>query len=170
MAAVTYQGSGVVLSTDFIDVKWVGKTKGGQAVTIELDDAINMSNIDLTIAEKNDVVPALTFTASYSNTDAMISDRTEPWRITTADGITAGAGEILLNAGVFYVNNVAVALTRGGGSFTVERTFREINADDDMGPVKGRVVITDSRASLTMNVLTFLTNLKNYWPAVATTT
>ena len=170
MAAVTYQGSGVVLSADFIDCKWVGKTKGGQAVTIELKNCINMSNIDLTIAEKNDVVPSLTFTATYTNTDAMISDRTEPWKVTTADGITAGAGEILLNAGVFYINNAAVALTRGGGSFTVERTFREINADDDMGPVKDRVVITDSRASLTMNVLTFLTNLKNYWPAVTTTT
>ena len=50
----------------------------------------------------------------------------------------------------------------------MERTFREINADDDMGPVKDRVVITDSRATLTMNVLSMLTNVINYYPAIET--
>lgn len=169
MATVTYQGTGTVLTTDFRSVRWVGKTKGGKNVTITLANAINMGNIDWAFAEKNDTVPTLTFTAAYTNTDAMISDRTEPFTIELEDGITAGASEILLNTGVFYVDSTAVALTRGGGSFTVERTFREINADDDMGPVKDRVVITDSRATLTMNVLTMLTKLASYYPAMATT-
>ena len=48
------------------------------------------------------------------------------------------------------------------------RTFRQINADDDMGPVVDRVVITDSVATLTMNILTMLTNVASYYPAVST--
>lgn len=169
MANVTLKGTGQVLSTDFKAVKWVGKTKDGKAVTIELANAINMGNINWTFAEKDDVVPQIVFTACYTNTDAHISDTTEPWTI-TYDGTTgAGAGEIVLGAGLFYIGGTAIALTRGGGSFDVTRTFRQINADDDMGPVKDRVVITDSVATLTMNVLTMLTNVINYYPAVATT-
>lgn len=167
MAAVTYQGTGKVLDTDFKSVKWVGKTKGGKNVTITLSNAINMGNINWTFAEKNDTVPQIVFTAAYTNTDAMISDTTEPWTIELEDGISAGAGEILLNTGVFYVGETPVALTRGGGSFDVARTFRNINADDDMGPVKGRVVITDSIATLTMNVLTMLTKVADYYPAMS---
>ena len=169
MANVTYQGTGQVLAADYIPVRWVGKTKGGKNVTITLPKALNMSNIDLSFQEKNDTVAALTFTAVYSNTDAMISDTTEPWTIVLEDGVSAGAGEILLNTGIFYVNNVAVALTRGGGSFNVARTFRNINADDDMGPVENRVVITDSIATLTLNALTWLTKVADYFPAMSST-
>lgn len=170
MAAVKYYGTGQVLTADFKAVKWVGKTKNGKACTIELSNAINMGNINWTFAEKDDVVPQIVFSAAYTNTDAHISDTTEPWSIIIEDGVTAGAAEILLGAGLFYIGGTAVALTRGGGSFDVARTFREINADDDMGPVKDRVVITESRATLTMNILTMLTNVSGYYPAVATTT
>lgn len=170
MATVTLHGTGQVLTADFKSVKWVGKTKGGDAVTIELDDAINMGNINWTFAEKDDVVPQIVFTACYSNTDAHISDTTEPWKISYDSGVDAGADEILLGAGLFYIGSDPIALTRGGGSFDVARTFRQINADDDMGPVKDRVVITDSVATLTMNVLTMLTNVLDYYPAVSTTT
>lgn len=168
MAAVTYTGSGQVLTTDFKSVSWEGTTKGGKTCTITLTNAINLGSIGWTFAEKDDVVPELSFTAAYSNTDARISNTTEPWSIQIQDGVTAGAKEILLGAGVFKIGGTAVALTRGGGSFTVERTYREINADDDMGPVLDRVVITESRATLTMNVLTMLTNVAAYYPAVTT--
>lgn len=169
MANVTYTGSGNVLTTDFKTVKWEGKTKGGKAVTITLSNAINMGAIDWTFAEKDDVVPAVTFEAAYTNTDAHISSTVEPWTIEVVDGVTAGAGEILLGAGIFTIGSTAVALTRGGGSFNVNRTFREINADDDMGAVVDRVVITESRASLTINMLTMLTRVADMYPAITTT-
>lgn len=169
MATVTYGGTGAVVSADFKSVKWVGKTKGGKACTITLTNAINMGNIDWTFAEKDDVVPAVTFEAAYANTDAHISTTTEPWTIEVEDGVTAGAAEILLGSGLFYIGNVAVALTRGGGSFNVARTFREINADDDMGAVKDRVVITESRASITINMLTMLTRVPDMYAAISTT-
>lgn len=167
MATVTYGGTGAVVTTDFKAVKWIGKTKSGKAVTISLTNAINMGNIDWTFAEKDDVVPAVTFEAAYTNTDAHISDTTEPWTIEVEDGVSAGAGEIILGSGLFYINETVVALTRGGGSFNVARTFREINADDDMGAVKDRVVITESRASITINMLTMLTRVADMYAGIS---
>lgn len=167
MATTKYLGTGEVISADFKAVKWVGKTKGGNAVTIELSDAINMGNIDWTIAEKNDIVPSIEFQACYTNTDAASASTLEPWSIEIDSAQTSGAAEIVLGAGVFYIGATAVALTRGGGSFSVEREFREINADGDRGAVKGRVVMESSRAKLTMNVLTMLTRLTDIYAAVA---
>lgn len=167
MATTKYIGTGEVISADFKNVKWVGTTKGGKAVTIELTDAINMGNIDWTIAEKNDIVPSIEFQACYTNTDNASNSNTEPWSIEMDSSTTAGASEIVLGAGVFYIGSTAVALTRGGGSFNVEREFREINADGDRGAVKGRVVIESSRAKLTMNVLTMLTRLTDIYSGIA---
>lgn len=167
MATTKYIGTGEVTSADFKTVKWVGKTKGGKAVIIELLDAMNMSNIDLSFVEKNDVVPSVEFQACYDNTDNAADTTTEPWSIETDDATTAGASEIILGAGTFYIGSDAVALTRGGGSFVVEREYREINADGDRGAVKGRVVLESSRARLTMNLLTFLTRLTDIYPAIA---
>lgn len=166
MANTTYLGNGEVVSADFRTVKWVGKTKGGKSVTIELQNAINMGNIDWTFAEKNDVVPSIELTACYDNTDAASNSTMEPWSITVEDGVTSGAAEIILGAGVFYVGTDQVALTRGGGSFNVEREYREINADGDRGAVKGRVVMEGSRAKLTLNVLTMLTKLTNLYTSI----
>lgn len=168
MATTTYIGTGEIVSADFKSVRWVGKTKGGKAVTIELTNAINMGNIEWTMAEKDDVVQAVEFQACYTNTDSASDSTVEPWSITTDDSITAGAAEIVLGAGVFYIGQTAVGLTRGGGSFNVEREVREINADGDRGAVKGRVVIESSRAKLTMNALTILTRLTDIYPAIAT--
>jgi hypothetical protein len=167
MATTTYIGTGEIVSADFKSVRWVGKTKGGKAVTIELTNAINMGNIEWTMAEKDDVVQAVEFQACYTNTDSASDSTVEPWSITTDDSITAGAAEIVLGAGVFYIGQTAVGLTRGGGSFNVEREVREINADGDRGAVKGRVVIESSRAKLTMNALTILTRLTDIYPAIA---
>lgn len=166
MATKKITGTGTVLSTDFKAVKWVGKTKSGSAVTIEFEKAINMSNIDLTFAEKDDVVPELVFTACYSNTDEASSSTEEPWSIEIDDSIS-GAGQILLGAGLFYVGGNPIALTRGGGKFTVEREFRQINADGDRGAVEGRVVMESSNATLTMNALTFLADMADLFPAIS---
>lgn len=159
-------GTGTVVTADFKEVSWVGLTKGGNAVTIKLTNAINMGNIDWTFAEKNDTVPAITFTACYTNTDTASASNTEPWEIGVNGTLTSGASEIVLGAGKFYIGTQLIALTRGGGQFTVEREYREINADGDRGPVKDRVVMEGSRATLTMNVLTMLGNLDKLYSSI----
>ena len=170
MAVTKYIGTGAITSADFKAVKWVGVTKGGNAVTIEISNAINLGNIDWTFAEKNDTVPSIEMTGCYTNTDSASSDTTEPWSV-SVDGSPSGAGSIVLGAGVFYVYvsgaYKAIALTRGGGKFTLEREIRQINADGDRGPVKGRVHMEGSVPKLTMNVLTMLDTLKDLNTAVA---
>ena len=162
----TYQGTGEVVTADFNNVKWVGKTKGGKAVEISLTDAINRENINLAFVEKDDTINTLTFEACYNNTDTASTSTVEPWTIKVEQTPTAGASEILLGAGIFYIGSTAVALTRGGGSFVVEREYREINADGDRGAVKDRVVMDTSRAKLTMNALTWLTSMADMWPGL----
>lgn len=161
-----YKGTGQVLDTDFKAVKWVGKTKDGKAVTIELENAINMGNPDWTFAEKNDTVAQVVFTATYDNTDETATETDEPWTV-EVNGQTSGSSEIILGTGIFYVGGTAIALTRGGGNFKAEREFREINADGDRGPVKGRIAMESSRASLTINTLQILTRLTDLYPAMA---
>lgn len=172
--AITIKGTGIVASTDFKNVVWTGKTHGGKAVTITLANAINKGNIDLSMVEKDDTVAQLTFEAAYSNTDAMVStaaDYEEPWTITYSGAAAdTAAGTILLGAGVVSIGGTAVALTRGGSQFTVEREFRDINADGDRGTVKGRVVMDASKATLTLNALTFLTHMADAFAAITTTT
>lgn len=166
MAIQKIIGTGAVGVSDFKEVSWVGLTKGGNAVTIKLHNAINMGNLDWTFAEKNDVVPSIEFTACYDNTDAASDSTLEPFEIEINGTVTAGASEIILGAGKFYINGTLVALTRGGGQFTVEREYREINADGDRGAVKGRVVMEGSRPKLTMNVLTMLTAVTSLYSSV----
>ncbi len=161
-----YTGTGAVTNADFKEVKWVGLTKGGNAVTITLHDAINMGNIDWTFAEKNDVVPSVEFTACYDNTDAASDSTVEPFELEINGSLTNGASEIILGAGKFYIGSTLVALTRGGGQFVVEREYREINADGDRGAVKGRVVMEGSRPKLTMNVLTMLSNVSQLYSSL----
>lgn len=174
MAGLSIKGTGVVTTADFKQVVWTGKTKNGKAVTITLPNAINMSNIDLSFVEKDDTVAQLVFSAAYANTDYMVStagDYAEPWTITYAGAAAdTAAGTILLGAGVVSIGGTDVALTRGGSQFTVEREFREINADGDRGAVKDRVVIDASRATLTLNALTFLTHMADSFPAISVTT
>lgn len=65
-------------SADYYDVRWEGKTLGGKAIKITITDAINMGNIELTLEDKNEVVPALEFTATYDEADRT----TGTWNIT----------------------------------------------------------------------------------------
>lgn len=159
-------GTGVVASGDFKEVKWVGLTKGGNAITIKLFNAINKGNIDWTIAEKNDIVPQVEFEACYDNTNEAASSTEEPFEIYINGSLVSGADEIVLGAGKFYINNTLVALSRGGGKFTVEREYREINADGDRGAVKGRVVMESSRPKMQLNVLTMLSNLTSLYSSL----
>lgn len=160
-----YQGTGAISDIDYKAVKWVGKDKGGRAVKIEFENAINLGNIDWAFADKDDTVAEIVFTAVYTNTDEASSDTKEPWTIDIA-GTTGGASEILLGAGILTIDESAVALSRGGGKFTVEREYREIIADGDRGPVKNRIVMDGSRATLAMNVLTILSRISDLYAAV----
>jgi len=168
--AITYTGSGVISSSDYKQVKWTGSTKGGGSVEITIPKAINRENLDWTFVEKNDTVPTLTFENAYSNTDTMSTTYTEGWSVKFTPGSTnSNSGNIILGAGMLTIGSTDVALSRGGGSFTVEREYREINADGDRGLVEGRLVIDGSRAKLTVNALTFIANLDKLYPAITVT-
>lgn len=168
MATVKITGAGRVQSSDFKTVKWVGKTKGGKAVTIEMADAFCRSNPDWTFAEKDDVVPEIQFEGAYDDEDLADGDLTEPWTVEYDDGTAAGNEEILLGVGKFYVGGTCVGLTRGGGSFIVEREYREINADGDPGLVKDRVEQTAGRPKLTMKTLQWLTKVQALYAGMKT--
>ena len=159
MATKKITGTGIIAATDYKTVKWVGKTKGGQAVEITLSNAINLGNTELTFADKDDVVEEVTFTATYLQTDLDAGTITEPWEITYTDGFTTSDNEIMLGAGKLYIGTTPLALTRGGGKFTREVETREIAADGDRGPVKGRIVIDSVRATLSMSSLQILTTM-----------
>lgn len=168
-----YTGSGSVAAADFRYVKWVGKTKGGQAVTIEMPKAFCRSNPDWTFAEKDDTVPEIEFEGVYTDTNLAAGTRTEPWAITVADGTTAGNGEIVLGVGKFYVGSTssdaaAVGLTRGGGSFVVEREYREIKADEDPGAVEGRINQEAGRPKLKFKALQWLTKIPSLYAGITT--
>lgn len=78
---------------------------------------------------------------------------------------------IVLGDGVFSIGGVDIGLTRGGGKFAVEREYKQIEADGDYGPVKGRIRKTKSVAKLTVNALELLpANLPKMHPAIANTT
>ena len=66
-----------IAAGDHNDVTFTGKTKDGKAVTIKINDAINMGNIEWTLEDKNEVVPALEFTAAYDES----ARTTAPWSV-----------------------------------------------------------------------------------------
>lgn len=67
--------------------------------------------------------------------------------------MTAKPQNILLGYGVFYIGSTPIGLTRGGGQFTIEKEIRNIEADGDRGPVKGRIVQDKATPKLTINTL-----------------
>ena len=170
--ATVYTGAGNVTSADFRYIKWVGRTKGGKPVMIELERAFCRSNPDWKFEEKNDTVAAAEFEGAYDDAKLAAGDRTEPWKL-TADGVEAGNSEIILGVGKFYIGTTKedaeyVGLTRGGGSFIVEREFREINADEDPGLVEGRIEKEMGRPKLTLNALQWLTKVSKLYSCVTT--
>lgn len=175
MSATKYTGSGAIAASDFKYIKYVGKTKGGKSITIEMPKAICLSNPDWKFAEKDDTVPEIEFSGVYDDDNLAADDRTEPWTVELADGTTAGNSEILLGVGKFYIGTSAsdaacVGLTRGGGSFVVERNYREINADNDPGAVEGRIVQEEGRPKLKFNALQFITKIASLYAGMKTVT
>lgn len=174
MASTIYTGAGTVSAADFRYIKWVGRTKGGKPVQIELEKAFCRSNPDWKFEEKNDTVVAIEFEGAYDDAKLAAGDRTEPWKL-TVDGVEAGNGEIVLGVGKFYIGTNAddaqyVGLTRGGGSFIVEREFREINADEDPGLVEGRIEKEMARPKLTLNALQWLTKVSTLYSCIQAAT
>ena len=81
--------------------------------------------------------------------------------------------DIILGDGVFAVGatgGTTIALTRGGGTFTVEREFRQIEADGDYGPVKNRIRLIREVAKLNMKNLEIVaTDMDLYYPGISAT-
>lgn len=67
----------VIEEGDYNDVTWAGKTKDGKSVTIKVENAINMDNLEWTLEDKSEVVPALGFTATYDEAER----DTAPWDV-----------------------------------------------------------------------------------------
>ena len=124
--------------------------------------------------EKNDTTAELEFEGAYTDENLAKDDRTEPWKL-TVDGVEAGNSEIILGVGKFYVGTTKedaeyVGLTRGGGSFVVEREFREINADGDPGLVADRVEKEMARPKLKLTALQWLTKVSTLYSCVQVVT
>ena len=66
MTTGTMTSSLSIVAGDYNDVVWTGKTMDGKAVTITVEDAINMGNLEWTFEDKNEVVPVLEFTGAYT--------------------------------------------------------------------------------------------------------
>lgn len=81
------------------------------------------------------------------------------------------AEKILLGYGVVTVGTTPIGLTRGGSSFTVEREYRNIEADGDKGAVKGRIVIDSETAKLVVNALELFNaaDMTKYYPGMSVT-
>ena len=81
--------------------------------------------------------------------------------------------DIILGDGVFSIGAsstaaTALALTRGGGTFTVEREYRQIEADGDYGPVSGRIRLVKEVAKLNMKGLEIVpASGEDYYPSLS---
>jgi len=73
-----YQASGDLSENDYLSsVHFYGKNVAGKLVNIEIKNAINLENLDLSMVDKEEVVMNVTFTATYN--PSTMSE--EPWKI-----------------------------------------------------------------------------------------
>ena len=71
-------GTGKIVTADYQDfVKWTGVTDEGKPVIIKVKNAINLENLDWTMADKDEVINALTYQGCYE--DGHMDD--EPWEV-----------------------------------------------------------------------------------------
>lgn len=84
----------------------------------------------------------------------------------------AAEQNIILGYGKFFIDDEEIALTRGGGSFTIEREYRTIEADGMKASGKDMIVIDRDQAKLTLNALSIFTNadLTKFYPAMKSET
>lgn len=81
--------------------------------------------------------------------------------------------DIVLGDGIFSIGAssttaTAIGLTRGGGNFTLEREYRQIEADGDYMPVKGRIRLIKEVAKLNIKSLEIAAeNCDDYFPAIS---
>ena len=109
-------GTLVIAAGDYNDVTFTGKTKDGKSVVVTVEDALNMGNLEWSFEDKNEVVPALEFTAAY---DEDTRD-TPPWEVKFGKGTTytvtytvSDSGGVVEGATVNF--NSATKLTNASG-------------------------------------------------------
>lgn len=79
----TITGKGNIDIADYQDVvKFVGETKSGREVVIKVLNAINLENFDWTLADKDEVIAALTYEGCYLENSPKDF---EPWEVEFAD-------------------------------------------------------------------------------------
>ena len=137
--APTYTGAAQVQASDYRYIKWVGKTKGGQSIQIELPKAFCRSNPDWAFAEKNETTPEVEFEGVYTDEQLATDDRTEPWELTLPEGLKAGNDEILLGVRKLHI-----------------------------GPMEGRISKDSGRPKLKLTALQWLTKVSQLYACVTT--
>lgn len=76
-------------TVDYNDaITWTGRTLEGRPVIITIENAINLENIDWTLTDKDEVVPQVTYTATYLES----ARTTEPWSVKYLPVTTVSAG------------------------------------------------------------------------------
>ena len=75
----TITSSASVVAGDYNDIVFTGATKDGNAITITVENALNLSNLDWKFEDKSEVVPTLEFTATYEE-----DSDTPPWNVVLA--------------------------------------------------------------------------------------
>ena len=73
---------------------------------------------------------------------------------------------IIFGEGVVSIDGKPIGLTKDGAKFTVEYTYRAIEADGDKKKVKGRIVKDSAVAKLEINHLEVLTDLAKLHPGL----
>lgn len=136
----TITGKTDIETTDYNDtVEWTGKTAGGRPVIITLQNAINMESIDWALQDKDEVVPAITYTATYLDS----ARTTEPWKIEYKPVTTASAG--LSGLSVADSSSGAVTLTPAFNNAVYSYT-------GDIANALTHVTVTPTAASHTIKV------------------
>lgn len=101
----TFTSTLALASGDYHEVTWTGKTKDGKPVVITVENAINMGNFELTLEDKNEVVPELVYTATY-----LESERETPhWDISLGKGASYSAA-LTIQDGVGNIEGAIVYL------------------------------------------------------------
>jgi len=64
--AGTISSTQKIVAGDLSDVVWTGATMDGKACVITVKKALNMSNLEWSLEDKNEVVPSLEFVGTYT--------------------------------------------------------------------------------------------------------